>query len=188
MIGWMEGVSFLLLLGVAMPLKYVVGIAVAKAPDLDAARHLGEFLGTILGAEDALFLRAFEALGVAEREYRSAEPLPTTAAFSDFLIRLAYGGSFRETCTALFVAEAVYLDWAERLRAEGASPGVAAYQEWIDIHSEEALGPFVSFLRGIVDEGPDDDATLAGLETAFETSLRYEIRFWEMGYHGESWQ
>lgn len=169
-------------------LSRAVGLAVAKAPDLDSARRFHEFLGVVLGAEDALFLRGFEALGVPEEEFRSAMKLPATRAFADFLVRLGYEGTYREICTALYVTEGVYLDWAERLRQDGARPDVPAYQEWIDIHNEEALGPFVKFLQTAVNAGPDDPGTETRLGEIFQTALRYELRFWEMAYRGESWE
>ena len=169
-------------------LSRTIGLTVAKAPDLDSARRFHEFLGLVLGAEDALFLRGFEALGVPEREFRSARKLPTTAAFADFLVRLGYEGTYRELCTALYVTEGVYLDWAERLRQDGARPDVPAYQEWIDIHAEEALGPFVRFLEAAVDTGLVDPETETRLGEIFESALRHELKFWEMAYRGESWE
>lgn len=169
-------------------LSRTIGLAVAKAPDPDASGRFHEFLGVVLGAEDALFLRGFEALGVPEKELRSATKLPATAAFADFLVRLGYEGTYRELCTALYVTEAVYLDWAERLRQGGARPDVPAYQEWIDIHNEEALGPFVRFLKAAVDSGPVDSSMETRLGEIFESALRYELRFWEMAYHRESWE
>ncbi len=169
-------------------LSRTIGLAVAKAPDLDSARRFHEFLGVVLGAEDALFLRGFEALSVPEKEFRSATKLPATAAFADFLVRLGYEGTYRELCAALYVTEGVYLDWAERLRQDGATPDVPAYQEWIDIHSEEALGPFVRFLQNAVDTGLDDPGAETRLGGIFESALRYELRFWEMAYRGESWE
>lgn len=168
-------------------LSRVCGLAIAKAPGLEHARPIHEFLGNLLGAEDAFFLRAFKELSVPEPEFRSAEPLPTTSAFDDFLIRLGYAGSFREICTALFVTEGVYLDWAARLQAGKASPEDPIYREWIEIHSEKALGPFVRFLQGVVDAGPDDPEATDRMSEAFETALRHEVKFWEMAYHGETW-
>ena len=41
-------------------LAKVGGLAIAKAPDLVAARPFGDFLSVLLGAEDTLFLDAFE--------------------------------------------------------------------------------------------------------------------------------
>jgi thiaminase/transcriptional activator TenA len=169
----------------------MAGIAVAKAPDNQTARPVEEFLNAILGAEDALFIDAFETLGVSDDEYRGAEALPTTAAFGNFLVRLAYEGSFREICTAMLATEGVYLAWGDRLRAEGADPAASGsdpgrfYQGWIDLHTEEALGPIVGFLESVIDRA--EPVEIPRLEAIFERALRYEVAFWDMAYEGESW-
>jgi thiaminase/transcriptional activator TenA len=49
-------------------LSKTLGIAEAKAPDIASARPMAEFQSALMGAEDALFLRAFKELGVEENE------------------------------------------------------------------------------------------------------------------------
>jgi thiaminase/transcriptional activator TenA len=169
----------------------MAGIAVSRAPELTLARPIEEFLHAILGAEDALFIDAFKTLGIPEREFRYVEALPTTAAFGNFLVRLAYEGSFAEICCAMFVTEGVYLDWGERLRNLGADPAASGaelgkfYQRWIDLHMEAALGDIVRFLGGIVDGASENE--MRGLKRVFQRALRYEVAFWEMSYRGEQW-
>ena len=41
----------------------LAALGIAKAPDLDAARHLDGFLSPVLNGEEVLFRRAFESLG-----------------------------------------------------------------------------------------------------------------------------
>lgn len=169
----------------------MAGIAVSKAPDLAQARPIEDFLNAILGAEDALFLDAFKTLGIGESEYRNVEPLPTTAALGNFLVRFAYEGSFTQICAAMYVTEGVYLDWGERLGRSGADPALSGselghfYQGWIDLHTEEVLGPIVNFLGGVVDGSDSNEHGQIGL--VFERALRYEVAFWEMAYRGEKW-
>lgn len=158
----------------------VAALAIARAPDTDSARAIAGFLNVLLGAEDALFVRAFRSLRVPEKAWREAAPSPVTAAFGDYLVSLAYSGSFREVCCALYVTEGAYLEWAGRLRKRGARPGVRVYQEWLDTHSDEALGPIVRFLEGVVNgakrgEGPS-------LRSVFDQTCRYEAAFWDMAY------
>ncbi len=166
-------------------LSKVLGVAEAKAPDIAAARPLAEFQSGLMGAEDALFLGAFKSLGIAENEWRTATPLPTTAAFGDFLVRTAYEGAFEDVCAALAVTEGVYMDWGQRLSDSGIEPANEFYREWISLHTEEVLGPFVRFVGGVVDAAPA--AASSRLSSVFERTLRYEIKFWEMAYTGESW-
>ena len=169
----------------------MAGVAVSRAPDLKTARPIEEFLHAILGAEDALFIDAFKMLEIPEQEFRNVEPLPTTAAFGNFLVRLAYEGTFAEICCAMFVTEGVYLDWGERLRKSGADPAANGaelgqfYQGWIDLHTEDALGDIVRFLGGVVDNA--SSAELPRLRKVYQRALRYEVAFWEMSYRGEQW-
>ena len=169
----------------------MAGIAVAKAPDMRSARPVEQFLNAILGAEDALFIEAFKTLGVPEAEYSGAEALPATAAFGNFLVRLAYEGTFREICTAMLVTEGVYLAWGDRLRADGADPAASGselgrfYQGWIDLHTDDVLGPIVRFLTSVVDRA--ELTEVPGLEAIFERALRCEVACWDMAYEGENW-
>jgi thiaminase/transcriptional activator TenA len=160
----------------------VSALAVAKAPDTESARTMGGFLNVLLGAEDALFVRAFRSLRVTEKAWREADPSPVTAAFGDYLVSLAYSGTFREVCCALYVTEGVYLEWAGLLRKRGARPGVRIYQEWLDIHSEEALGPTVRFLEGVVNGSTRGERP--SLQRIFDQTCRYEAAFWDMAYEG----
>lgn len=163
-------------------LRRVTGLAVAKAREIESARQCGAFLAVLLGAEDALFTRAFRSLGVSPAEYRAVTPLPVTRAFGDYLVRLGYEGTFEEICCALYVTEGVYLDWARRLRREGARPAVAMYEEWIEIHDAAALGPFVAFLKGVVDSGTYGAAGRRRMTDIFTTALGHEVSFWDMAY------
>ena len=169
----------------------MAGIAVAKAPDVESARPIEQFLNAILGAEDALFIDAFKTLGVPEAVYSGTEALPTTLAFGNFLVRLAYEGTFREICTAMFVTEGVYLAWGDRLRASGADPVTSGselgrfYQGWIDLHTDDALGPIVRHLASVVDQA--EATEVPKLDAIFERALNYEVAFWEMAYEGEKW-
>ncbi len=170
-------------------LAKVIGMAVAKAPSLEAARPLTPFLSTILNAENDLFFRAFHELGVPTQEYRNAQVLPTGLAMANFMLATAYDGSFDDIVTALLVTEWTYYDWATRLAGAGppaAEPTQRMYQEWIDIHAAQELGDFVVALRRHVD-GITAAETWSRLEEIFRAALRYEYLFWEMGYHGEEW-
>jgi|TARA_B100000959_G_scaffold286684_1_gene366502 hypothetical protein len=50
---------------------------------------------------------------------------------------------------------------------------------------ELVLGPFVQFVCAVVDEIPA--SVVMGISVVGERTLRYEIKFWDMVYSGESW-
>jgi len=151
-------------------------LAIAKSPGLPEARPIHEFLSNLLGAEDALFQAAFSQLAVEQVKYRAATASDVTRAFSDFLIRVGYEGSWSEICTVLAVTEGVYLDWGQRLASEGAEPGDDLYQGWIDLHTEAVLGDFVRFLNKQASEATDQ------IESIFLAALDFEIKFWDASY------
>jgi thiaminase len=89
------------------------------------------------------------------------------------------------------VTEGVYLAWGDRLRAEGADPAASGtelgrfYQGWIDLHTDEALGPIVGYLTAVVDGA--EPSEMPRLETIYAQALRYEVAFWDMSNEGENW-
>ena len=167
-------------------LAKVLSLAIAKAPDFEAGGRLSGFLHVPTTSEDSLFQRAFRELGVPPEEYAGAQPVPTALAFRDFLIRLCHEGTFEEILTALYVTEGTYLDWASRLIQQGKRPQNWLYQEWIDAHSPTALGEFVGWMKGWLDEREVGERRQR-LAYVFLTTLRYEYMFWEMAYNGEKW-
>jgi len=167
-------------------LSVLLSLAIAKAPDFDAARRLSAFLNVVVTGEEELFQRSFREMGIPREEVDRARPLPTCRAFGDYLVCLGYEGDFYDILAALFCTEGTYLDWAQRAKGEGKRPADPAYREWIDIHADPGLADFVAWLGGRLD-GAGLEGRRAHLEAIFETCLRYEIRFWEMAYKGEQW-
>ena len=160
-----------------------VAYGIAKAPGAAAAKPLGHFLQTLLGAEDDLFRRLFATLGVAWPTGAAPEPGPVTRRFGGFLVRLGRSGSFAEIATALFVTEGTYAEWATRLVDEGRLPGDALYREWIDIHADASLAEFAAFL-GRCMEAPASPAEEERMERVFARVLREELAFWN-AFHPE---
>ena len=162
-----------------------LSLALAKAPDFDAARHISGFLNAALNGEEGLFRRVFEQLGITKAQYTRARPAPTTVAYGNFLVRLGYDGSFSEIMSAMLPVEWTYLDWAKRLVAAGKRPTNPVYQEWTDIHAAKELEDYVGWMRRTV-----DGAARTGrgrMQALFTTAVRYEYLFWEAAYRGEKW-
>ena len=167
-------------------LAKVVGMAVARAPSLEAARLLSPFLDTLLNAETSLFFRTFQELGVPPEEYQGAQLLPTGLAITNFMLTLAHEGSYDEMVTALLVTEWTYYDWATRLAQAGKHPPQQPYREWMDIHAAQELGVFVDALKERLDTAVSPQM-VPRIQEVFRSTLRYEYLFWEMAYHGEAW-
>ena len=162
----------------------LMSLAMAKAPNIEAASRINRFLAGILNPENDLFLRAFKELGASEAEYSSASASPTTQAFADFLTRTGLEGSFEEILMVMYVAEGTYLDWGTRLLEAGKRPENPIYREWIEIHGPDVLGELVGWMRDHLDAAELGDRR-PRIERAFLTALRYEYMFWEAAYRGD---
>ena len=114
-----------------------------------------------------------------------SDRMPTTMAYSGFLRRIAYEGSFHDIITVLLGIEWPYLEWGKRLESQGAKPGNKYYQTWIDLHAAKELDDFVSWMRDVLDSSTVGHP--ARLRSLFLSALRYEYMFWEMAYSGEKW-
>ncbi len=157
-------------------LARTVAYGIAKAPSAAEARPLAAFLQTLLGAEDDLFGRVFDELGMPSPVEARPDPLPVTARFGRFVESVGRRSTFEEIATALYVTEGTYADWAARLVAGGARPGDTLYRDWIDIHADPALAELVAHLGGWIDTAPPDRAP--ALASVFRRALRHEIAFW----------
>ena len=161
-------------------------IAMARAPDFEAAGVLNRFLTGILNPENDLFVRFFEELGASEQQYSSVSASPTTQALGDFMVRTAMDGRFEDIITILYVTEGTYLDWGTRFLKAGKSPANPVYREWIELHSPDVLGGLVEWMEEYLDALNAGDR-ITNIDRIFHTALRYEYLFWESAYHGEEW-
>ena len=128
-------------------------LAKAKAPDYDdAARHFG------LGGEGVHFQQFFRERGLSSQDVANLEYRPATLHYSSYLRKTGYEGGFIDLITTLLAVEWPYLEWAQRLVANGKSPGDYYYQIWIDNHTNQRITDFVSWLRHTVDTTPVSQA------------------------------
>jgi len=135
----------------------LLGAAVHAAPSLADRIPLGRFLGMIVSDENTYFLRAFDALGVAEAARTSPPLRPPTAGFQALMREAAGSGRYAEALTVLVVAEWSYLSWASAVA--NAAPPQFWFREWIELHANPYFAGFVDWLRGQLDrEGGALDA------------------------------
>jgi len=165
----------------------LLSLAIAKAPDFDAARQLVSFLHLGLGGEEGLFQEAFRERGLSREDVKNLTYLPTTQNYSGYLRTQAYEGTFVEVVATLLAVEWPYLDWAVQAEHAGQKPGDHYYQTWIDIHTSPGMSGFVSWLRSVVDGSNPTPDQRQKLQDIFTNVLRYEYQFFDMAYDGEAW-
>ena len=155
--------------------------AVAHAPTLADAVPGAQFLGLVCGPENTYFLRALEALEVAQ----TATPAPETRAFQQLMDQARQSGRYEIMLAVLVVAEWTYLDWATPFedRAEDLPFWLG---EWITLHSGEGFSGVVAYLRAQLDAAWEelDDAARAEVTETFTQAVRLERAFFDAAWAG----
>ncbi len=166
----------------------VLAYASAKAPGLDAQTWFARLLEATLATEMELHRRTCAQWGIDADQLAGAEPLPTTVAYTSFLVRTASAGDIGELAAALLPCQWGYADAGVRLKNAGV-PQHDRYAAWICSYADPDYVALTDWLRGFVDSlgASADELTYVRWSRTFETTLRYELAFWEMAWSGESW-
>jgi thiaminase/transcriptional activator TenA len=145
------------------------------APD-EATRDLLAGAQIPLQAELDLFRTEAEKRGLD----LATEPSPTTLGYTSYLLASPADG-WPVALAVLYGAEKAYFDaWSVvRTRAETSSP----YWLFIDNWSSPAFGAWVDDLARLVEALPPDTA----VDHALDRVVRFELRFWDAVYSGETW-
>jgi thiaminase/transcriptional activator TenA len=166
----------------------VLAYASAKAPDLESQSWFAKLLASTLDTEMELHRRTCSEWGIDPAGLEKAEALPTTVAYTSFLVRTAATGDIADIGAALLPCQWGYADIGVRLRDRGL-PDHPRYAAWVEAYADPAYVELTDWLRSFVDrmgEGLEADA-YARHQEIFRTTLRYELAFWEMAWSGERW-
>ena len=163
-------------------LASLVGFAVGRAPTMPRKARLTGFLTVLTGGENSYFLRSFEALGVAEAEWREAPWAPVTRALGELFDEAAAHAGYEEIMAVLVAVEWVYLSWAAA--AADKRPSRFFYAEWIALHADPGFRDFVEWMRGELDAdgpalAPARQDRIAGL---FRRACELEVQFFQSAY------
>ncbi len=164
----------------------VVAYAIAKAPDRPAQARLAGFLAAVTSEENDYFLRSFEALGVAEADWRGAALGPVTRELGEIMLAAARDGAYEDALAVLLPAEWVYLSWAGAVadRTPYCPPGRFYLREWIELHVNPDFAAFVAWLREEIDRrgAALPEAGQRRAADLFRRMADLEVAFFEAAY------
>ena len=162
--------------------------AAAKATRLESMAWYAGVLNLTLTTEMDLHRQYAERFGVSQADLESEPMWPTTRAYTDFLVRTAADGDQLDLLAALLPCAWSYVYIAERL-SEAPPPSDQRYADWISQYASAEFREALDWLRAEMDHLADGiaDPKRARVKEVFLTSTRYEARFWEMCWAGESW-
>lgn len=147
-------------------------LGVAKAPDRSA---MSTWKGLLDGALDELRLhRTYAERWGAPLE---PEPAPATAAYTDFLLRVATSEPLGNLAAAMTPCMRLYAWLGEQLAPRTAADG--PYREWVDTYAEPGFEALASTLERELDR-LGGDQTVVG--DHYGTAMRLELRFFEAAW------
>ncbi|MDQ3168318.1 MAG: thiaminase II [Chloroflexota bacterium] len=166
----------------------VLAYAAARAPDPATMARFSTLLHETLSTEMDLHRSYVAGFGITVADLDAETMLPTTRAYTDFLVRSAATADVAESYAALLPCMWGY-SWLGQELARGGLPGDERYARWVATYADPAFADLATWCRDLLD-GVADDLTGAArtrVDAAFLLSSRYELAFWEMAWRGETW-
>ena len=167
---------------------HLFSLAAARAPDMTTMERLTGLAHSTLTVEMDLHRSYAAKFGISRKELEQEEKSPATQGYGDFLLRTATLGDYAELVAAVLPCMWSFSEIGQRL-AKGVRPADERYSAWIDMYSAPEFAELASWCREIVDAAASGlpESALARMETAFITSSRYELMFWESAWQQQTW-
>ncbi|MEE9256906.1 MAG: thiaminase II, partial [bacterium] len=157
----------------------VLALAVAKSQRLEDMGRFADILNATLNTEMDLH-RGFAAkFGISNDELEATRPAPTCRAYTDYLLGVAWSGTFAEVAAAMLPCQWDYALIGEELAARGAPRDAPLYAEWIEMYASEEFTALSVWLREILDRGAEEAGPpeCVRMRGHFMTCTRYEYMF-----------
>ena len=162
--------------------------AAAKADRLDSMGWYAKVLDLTLNTEMSLHRSYAERFDVSAAQLEAEPMWPTTRAYTDFLVRVSADGDLADLLAALLPCAWGYVYVAQHLAA-GQAPADERYVDWIAQYASDEFAEAADWLKAelnrVAEAAPDEKRK--HLTELFVLSSRYEWRFWEMCWRGETW-
>jgi thiaminase (transcriptional activator TenA) len=162
-----------------------LAVCAAKAPDEDGVRAFAEDAVGAIVAEQEMHRGFMAELG--EVEPQAAGVLPTTRAYTSYLLATVHGGSFAEGLAAVLPCYWIYARVGGELLVRSSPDPL--YARWIAAYGDEAFQAVVRRVLAVADR-VGEELSAAERRRAlehFSTTSRYEWMFWDAAWRGERW-
>ena len=166
----------------------VIGMAAAKAEDLEDMGWFARLLDETLNTEMALHVSFCEDFGITEKDLRNTEPSPTTLAYTRHLIQAAFVGGAGEIAAAILPCSWGYSEIGRMLLDRGTPADQPLYTRWIEMYASPEFAELAEQLKAFIDRSAEGGPQVVQrMETNFKYSSRYEWMFWDAAYRMEEW-
>jgi thiaminase/transcriptional activator TenA len=164
-----------------------LAVIAGRAPDADSlVQFAQDAVGAIL-AERGLHAGFIGDFGLTTAEAAAVPVLPTTRAYTSYVLSVVHQGSFADAVAAVLPCYWIYARvGAQLLQASSPNP---LYARWIEAYGGPEFQAVVANVLALVDRlGPE--LTAADRDRFTEhvvTTSRYEWMFWDAAWRGEQW-
>lgn len=165
-----------------------LAVCAAKAPDEAGTVQFANDAAGAIAAERSLHEGFMVDFGSSVADALAVEPvLPTTRAYSSYLLATVYNGSFAEGVAAVLPCYWIYARVGDALLAKGSPDEL--YGRWIQTYGAEEFQETVRAVLDLVDRIGEDLSVSerARVVEHFTTTARYEWMFWDAAWRGERW-
>jgi thiaminase/transcriptional activator TenA len=163
----------------------------AKATDEDSIVRFCTDAAEAITVERSLHAGFMDKFGLTADELATVPAQPTTLAYTSYLLRTVYQGSFAEAVAVVLPCYWVYAMVGTHLlsRTAAAPSPNQQYQTWIATYGGEEFQAVVAAVLDTVDRiGPELSAPeQARFIEHVVTTTRYEWMFWDAAWRGETW-
>ncbi|MDH6127589.1 thiaminase II [Kitasatospora sp. GP82] len=164
-----------------------LAVCAAKAPDEEDVRAFADDAIGALAAEQGMHAEFLNAFGETAAEAAAEPVLPTTRAYTSYLLATVYSGSFAEALAAVLPCYWIYARVGEQLLAKSSPQPL--YAKWIATYGDEAFQSVVRRVLALTDRLGEEISLAERRRMAehFTTTSRYEWMFWDAAWRGETW-
>ncbi|RKE20362.1 thiaminase II [Streptomyces sp. TLI_171] len=162
-----------------------LAVCAAKAPTEDQVLAFANDAIGAIAAEQQMHAEFMTALG--EDPDADQGVLPTTRAYTSYLLATVHGGSFAEAVGAVLPCYWIYARVGEEL-ARRSSPE-PLYAKWIGAYGGAEFQQVVRRVLDLTDRLGDELSATERRRVVehFTTTARYEWMFWDAAWRGETW-
>jgi len=164
-----------------------LSLLAARAPHEDDLVMFCNHAAGAVEVERALHESFLPDFGMTRTDVDAALVAPTNLAYTSYLLRTCYSGSFAEGLGAVLPCYWIYWEVGKALIERGSPDPL--YGRWIDTYGGEEFAAIVfdvvALTARIADGlGPADRSAVLH---HFGVTSRYEWMFWDMAYRQEEW-
>ncbi len=167
----------------------VISLAVTKATDLDSMNHFASLLNETLNSEMQLHRNFCDEIGISSKEIESAEAMPATSSYTNYLLSTASSDSIEEIVSSLLPCQWGYDDIGRNLENSKKANSVDFISKWIKGYTNTEYRYLTSWLINYVNKLSINTTSIIRqkMMDKFLHSIRYEYLFWDSAWHTKGW-